>query len=94
MVALEVSARQFRERQKSFFEIADSGRQIVIKRGKKQAYFLTPVEENDFIVTPELLAKLDNIRHPLLQIAYVYLICRTKCIVLKNGFLRKRLFGL
>ena len=62
MVALEVSARQFRERQKSFFEIADSGRQIVIKRGKKQAYFLTPVEENDFIVTPELLAKLDNIR--------------------------------
>ena len=62
MVALEVSARQFRDKQKSFFEIADSGRQIVIKRGKKQAYFLTPVEENDFIVTPELLTKLDNIR--------------------------------
>jgi len=62
MVALEVSARQFREKQKSFFEIADSGRQIIIKRGRKQAYFLTPVEENDFIVTPELLAKLDNIR--------------------------------
>ena len=62
MIALEVSARQFREKQRSFFEIADSGRQIVIRRGKKQAYFLTPVEENDFIVTPELLAKLDNIR--------------------------------
>jgi len=62
MVALEVSARQFRDKQKSFFEIADSGRQIVIRRGKKQAYFLTPVEEKDFIVTPELLAKLDNIR--------------------------------
>ena len=38
MVALEVSARQFRDKQKSFFEIADSGRQIVIRRGKKQAY--------------------------------------------------------
>jgi len=62
MVALEVSARQFREKQKSFFDIADSGRQVVIRRGKKQAYFLTPIEENDFIVTPELLAKLDNIR--------------------------------
>jgi len=62
MVALEVSARQFREKQKSFFEIADSGRQIIIKRGRKQAYFLTPVEENDFVVTPELLAKLDYIR--------------------------------
>jgi hypothetical protein len=62
MVALEVSARQFREKQKSFFEIADSGRQIIIKRGKKQAYFLTPVEESDLIVTPELLAKLEDIR--------------------------------
>ena len=62
MVALEVSAKQFREKQKSFFEIADSGRQIIIKRGKKRAYFLTPVEEDDFIVTPELLAKLDSIR--------------------------------
>jgi hypothetical protein len=62
MVALEISARQFRDKQKSFFEIADSGRQIVIRRGKKRAYFLTPVEESDFIVTPELLAKLDNIR--------------------------------
>ena len=62
MVALEVSAKQFREKQKSFFEIADSGRQIIIKRGNKQAYFLTPVEGNDFSLTPELLAKLDNIR--------------------------------
>jgi len=62
MAVLEVSARQFREKQKSFFEIADTGRQVVIKRGKKQSYILTPVSQDDFMVTPELLEKLDNIR--------------------------------
>jgi len=62
MAVLEVTARQFRERQKSFFDIADAGRQIVIKRGRKQSYILTPVDEDDFVVTPELLEKLYNIR--------------------------------
>ena len=62
MEVLEVSAKQFQEKQKSFFEKADSGRQIIIKRGKKQAYSLTPVEEDNFVITPELLEKLDNIR--------------------------------
>jgi len=59
MATLEVTARQFRERQKSFFEIADSGRQILIKRGRKQAYILTPVSDDDFIPSPELLAKIE-----------------------------------
>ena len=63
MAVLEVTARQFRDKQKNFFEIADTGRQVVIKRGKKQSYILTPViEDDDFVVTPELLEKLDNIR--------------------------------
>ena len=62
MAILEISARQFREQQKSFFEIADAGRQVVIKRGKKKSYMLTPVSQDDFVVTPEFLAKLDNIR--------------------------------
>jgi len=62
MAVLEISARQFREKQKSFFEIADTGRKIVINRGKKQSYILAPFIQDDFIVTPELLAKLDDIR--------------------------------
>ena len=56
MAVLEVSARQFREKQKSFFEIADTGRQIVIKRGNKQSYILTPVSQ----VTSELLARIER----------------------------------
>jgi len=62
MAVLEVTARQFRDKQKNYFDIADNGMQVVIKRGRKQSYILTPVEQDDFVVTPELLEKLDNIR--------------------------------
>jgi len=62
METLEVSAKQFREKQKSFFEMADNGKQIIIKRGKKQAYLLSPVENNDFVVTQELLERLEKSR--------------------------------
>ena len=65
METLEVSAKQFRAKQGSFFDMADRGRQIVITRGVrgvKQSYMLTSVEDDGFKVTPELLEKLDNIR--------------------------------
>jgi hypothetical protein len=62
MEILEVTSRQFREKQKNFFDMADTGRQIIIRRGRKQAYFLSPVEEDDFVVTPKLLKKLEQAR--------------------------------
>ena len=65
MAVLEVTARQFREKQKSFFDIADKGMQVVIKRGRKQSYILTPVDEGDFVVTPELLAKIERARQQM-----------------------------
>jgi hypothetical protein len=60
MAVLEVTSRQFREKQKSFFDMADSGAQVVIRRGRKQAYTLTPVDEDDLYFTPEMLAKIDR----------------------------------
>ena len=65
MAVIEVTARQFRDRQKSFFDIADTGRQVVIKRGRKQSYILTPVCEDDFEVTPELLKKIERARQQM-----------------------------
>jgi len=65
MAVLEITARQFRDKQKSFFEIADTGRQVVIKRGRKQSYILTPVYEDDFVVTPELLERLERARQQM-----------------------------
>ena len=65
MAVLEVSARQFRDKQKSFFEIADTGRQIVIRRGRKRSYILSPVTQDDFFVTPKLLEKIEIARQQM-----------------------------
>ncbi|GHU62287.1 hypothetical protein FACS1894123_02960 [Bacteroidia bacterium] len=75
MEVLEVSTRQFRDKQKDYFELADMGKQILIRRGKKRAYFLSPVEESDFTVTSALLAKLDNIRQNVKEGKYTE--CKT-----------------
>ncbi|MDR1339771.1 MAG: hypothetical protein LBK58_06950 [Prevotellaceae bacterium] len=83
MTALEITARQFRKKQGSFFEIADTGRRIIINRGDKQAYFLAPVEDDAFVVTPELLTKLDNIRQKMKEGKYTE--CKT--IESLNNFL-------
>jgi hypothetical protein len=83
MTALEITARQFREKQGSFFEIADTGRRVIINRGDKQAYFLAPVEDDGFVVTPELLAKLDTIRQKTKEGKYTE--CKT--IESLNNFL-------
>ena len=65
MAVLEISARQFREKQKKIFDIADTGRQVVIKRGRKQSYILTPVDQDDFVATPDLLEKIEKARQQM-----------------------------
>jgi hypothetical protein len=60
MAVLEVTSRQFRDNQKTFFELADRGESVIIKRGQKQAYVLTPIDDDDLYFTPEMLAKIDK----------------------------------
>jgi hypothetical protein len=59
---LVISTREFRNNQKSFLDIADSGKQVVISRGKKQAYLLMPISQDDFVVSPEVLERLEESR--------------------------------
>ena len=40
--------------------LADRGEKIVIRRRGKTSYLLTPVENSDFTVTPELEMKLEE----------------------------------
>lgn len=54
---VETTSRQFRERQKDFFDMADNGQKVVIKRGRKQAYVLTPVSADDLYFTPEMIER-------------------------------------
>jgi hypothetical protein len=75
MTALEITAKEFQEKQKSFFEIADTGRQIIIKRGRKQAYSLAPVEEDGFVVTPEIMERIEKSRQQFREGKYTE--CKT-----------------
>ena len=57
---LEVSSRQFRDQQRKYFDLADNGTQIVLKRGRKRAYVLTPLDEEDMYFTPAMLEKIER----------------------------------
>ena len=59
MSTIQITSRVFREKQKDYFEKADNGDKVVIKRGKKQAYLLVPINENDSYFTPQMLTKID-----------------------------------
>ncbi|MDR0749609.1 MAG: prevent-host-death protein [Tannerellaceae bacterium] len=60
MGVLEITSRQFRDKQKDVFELADKGERVAIKRGRKQAYVLIPVDDDDLYFTPEMLEKIDR----------------------------------
>ncbi len=58
MAIIETTSRQFRERQKDFFELADEGEKVVIRRGRKQTYVLTPISEDDLYFTPKVIQRI------------------------------------
>lgn len=58
MAIIETTSRQFRERQKDFFEMADKGEKVVIRRGRKQTYVLTPISEDDLYFSPEMIQRI------------------------------------
>ncbi len=59
MAIIQTTSRQFRDKQKDFFDLADKGEKILIRRGKKQAYLLTPVDDEDLYFTPAMLDKIN-----------------------------------
>jgi PHD/YefM family antitoxin component YafN of YafNO toxin-antitoxin module len=59
MATIEITSREFREKQKAIFDKADNGEKIIIKRGKKQAYVLTPISADDLYFSSEMLEKIE-----------------------------------
>lgn len=55
---IETTSRKFRERQKDFFDPAGKGQQIIIKRGSKQAYVLTPISADDLYFSSEMIERI------------------------------------
>lgn len=60
MAVIQITSREFREKQASMFALADNGEQVVIKRRGKVSYMLTPVYEEDLVLSPELEKRLEE----------------------------------
>ena len=65
MAVIQITSREFREKQASMFALADNGEQVVIRRRGKVSYMLTPVYEEDFVLSPELEERLEEGRRQL-----------------------------
>ena len=58
MAIVETTSRNFREHQKDFFDMVDKGKKVVIRRGSKQAYVLTPISQDDLYFTDEMIQRI------------------------------------
>lgn len=65
MAVLNFTSREFRSQQAHVFDLADKGEKIIIRRNKKQAYTLVPINDDDLTFTPELQEKIDKARAEL-----------------------------
>lgn len=60
MAVIQVTSREFREKQASMFALADKGELVVIRRRGKASYMLTPVYDDDFVLSPEVEGRLEE----------------------------------
>lgn len=67
------------------FALADNGERVVIRRRGKASYMLTPVYDEDFSLSPELEARLEESRRQYREGKVTA--CTTKEEL--NGFLEK-----
>lgn len=65
MAVLNFTSREFRSQQAHVFDLADKGEKIIIRRNRKQAYTLVPIEDGDLTITPELQARIDKAREEI-----------------------------
>jgi len=51
-----ISSREFRDNQKKYFDLVDKNKQIIVQRGKNQAYVIVPLNDIDRLsVNDELI---------------------------------------
>ena len=56
---LVISSREFREKQKMYLDLVDQNEQVIVQRGKKKAYILSPLTDADrFFADPKLKARI------------------------------------
>ena len=65
MAVLQVTSREFRDNQKTWFDRADRGANIVILRGKKPSYMLTQVDDDSFELSAAMIEKIEKGRQSI-----------------------------
>lgn len=56
----EITAAEFRNKQAQYLDMVDNGEQIVVSRGKRRKYVLTPLSDEDIYFTPEMIQKIER----------------------------------
>lgn len=56
-----INTKEFRANQKKYFDLAIK-EDVIIRRGRKQAFVLVPLDGDEYTITPELQARIDNAR--------------------------------
>jgi hypothetical protein len=56
----EITSREFRNRQKDMFDLADKGEKVIIRRGKKRSYILIPIDDDDMVLSPAMVEKIER----------------------------------
>jgi hypothetical protein len=57
---LEISSRHFRANQKDFFDLADKGTRLIIKRGIDKAYILAPINMKELYLSPAIKKRIEQ----------------------------------
>jgi len=57
---LEISSRKFRENQRAYFDLADNGTRLIIKRGENKSYVIVPIDMNELYFSPVMEKRLDK----------------------------------
>ncbi len=56
-----ISSREFREKQKSYFDQVDEGQELIVQRSKNRSYRIVPVTEDDTLMSKEkFLAQVER----------------------------------
>jgi antitoxin (DNA-binding transcriptional repressor) of toxin-antitoxin stability system len=73
---IQVTSREFRDRQATLLSAADDGEYVVIHRRGKPSYTLVRVFNEDILLSPELLQRIEGVKREIERGEYTD--CRTE----------------
>ena len=57
---IEITSQEFLEKQKIYFDLADKGAKIILKRDRRKSYILTPLNEKNIDLSPQMLLRIEK----------------------------------